>query len=795
MLDMLFTTDAMRAVFCDAARVQRHARLRGGARARRGGDRRHPAGGRAVDRPVLRRCRAYDFAALARGRAQRRQPRHPAGGRADARASPTIDPEARGYVHWGATSQDAIDTGLVLQLRDALALIDDDLDRLSAALATQVRAHRATPMVGRTWLQQALPVTLGLKLAGGARRRRPPSRAHRDAASAHRGAAVRRRGGHARVARRARHRRRDGARGGPRPRRRRTSPWHTQRDHICEVATTLGLIVATLGKLARDVALLAQTEVGEAFEPAAPGRGGSSTLPHKRNPVGCRDRARRRGARAQSRGDDARRRGAGARARARQLARRMGHAAGDLHARRRRARRDDGRRRRTGRRCRRRMRANLDASRGQIFAEAVQMALGARARPRRGARAGRRSVQARGSRKAGICATPSATSRSFARSSTTRRSPRLFDPRHYLGVADTFIDRALRASTSATQEFDHALRRRQRCANSLPLRRAATTRRSCCCRIRSAPNLDMWDAADARARRALSRAALRQPRPRPVGSDARAVRRSHGSRATRWALLDALAHRSRASSADCRWAAWSGSGWARTRRSASRRLALVQHRRRRSAPPDVWNARIDAVMHGGMAAIVDGVVARWFTPAFVARRAGRRSRRSRDDAARPRPRTATSRACAAVRDMDQRATRRAHRGADARRLPARTTPRRRRPPAASSPTRSPARATSSSPPRTCRTSRRQPTSRARAHRIPGAEPAPGGPNDGRSRTLRSRDEGPPRGARRRARRPLAHQAHRVQRRVPGPHHALRVGRDLDAAGPAATHAQPADARR
>ena len=64
-------------------------------------------------------------------------------------------------------------------------------------------------------------------------------------------------------------------------------PWHTQRDRVCEVATTLGFLVATLGKLARDVSVLAQAEVAEAFEPAVPGRGGSSTLPHKRNPVGC----------------------------------------------------------------------------------------------------------------------------------------------------------------------------------------------------------------------------------------------------------------------------------------------------------------------------------------------------------------------------------------------------------------------------------------------------------------------------------------------------------------------------
>jgi 3-carboxy-cis,cis-muconate cycloisomerase len=76
------------------------------------------------------------------------------------------DDQAGKYVHWGATSQDAIDTGLVLQLRDALALIDADLAALAAALASLARAHRDTTMVGRTWLQHALPTSLGLKAAG-----------------------------------------------------------------------------------------------------------------------------------------------------------------------------------------------------------------------------------------------------------------------------------------------------------------------------------------------------------------------------------------------------------------------------------------------------------------------------------------------------------------------------------------------------------------------------------------------------------------------------------------------------
>jgi len=76
------------------------------------------------------------------------------------------DKEASRYVHWGATSQDAIDTGMVLQLREALKLIAKDLDRLATGLAKLAAKHRSTIVVGRTWMQQALPTTFGAKVAG-----------------------------------------------------------------------------------------------------------------------------------------------------------------------------------------------------------------------------------------------------------------------------------------------------------------------------------------------------------------------------------------------------------------------------------------------------------------------------------------------------------------------------------------------------------------------------------------------------------------------------------------------------
>src|SRR6476620_3988591 len=195
-------------------------------------------------------------------------------------------PEARRYVHWGATSQDVIDTGLVLQLRDALALIEADVDRLAAGLALRAREHADTLLAGRTWLQHALPITLGLKLAGFV----SALDRHRERIAVSRqygltlqfggaaGTLASLEGQGLAIAERLATRL-----ALPLP----DVPWHAQRDRFCDVAASLGMLTATLGKLGRDLALLAQTEVGEAREPAKPGRGGSSTMPQKRNPVGA----------------------------------------------------------------------------------------------------------------------------------------------------------------------------------------------------------------------------------------------------------------------------------------------------------------------------------------------------------------------------------------------------------------------------------------------------------------------------------------------------------------------------
>jgi 3-carboxy-cis,cis-muconate cycloisomerase len=194
------------------------------------------------------------------------------------------DAEAARYVHWGATSQDVIDTALVLELRAAIDALTADLDRAINAFTTLTGRNRRLPTVARTWLQHALPMPFGLKLAGYAaalaRSRDRLKRLRKEALMLQFGGAA---GTLAAL----------GDRGLdvteklaalldlPAP----EAPWHSHRDRLAEVASALAIMAGTCGKIARDVGLLMQTEVGEAFEPAEPGRGGSSTMPQKRNPT------------------------------------------------------------------------------------------------------------------------------------------------------------------------------------------------------------------------------------------------------------------------------------------------------------------------------------------------------------------------------------------------------------------------------------------------------------------------------------------------------------------------------
>ncbi len=191
---------------------------------------------------------------------------------------------AGAWTHWGATTQDIMDSATALQMKEGLALIDATLAAVITALSRQAHAHRHTVMAGRTHLQHALPVTFGLKCAIWLQ----PLLAHRERLTQLRprvelvqfgGAA----GTLASL----------GDQGMPvllglaaelglaAP----PAPWHVSRDGFAEAIGFLGLLCGSLSKIATDIILLCQNEVAEVAEPYVPGRGQSSTMPQKRNPI------------------------------------------------------------------------------------------------------------------------------------------------------------------------------------------------------------------------------------------------------------------------------------------------------------------------------------------------------------------------------------------------------------------------------------------------------------------------------------------------------------------------------
>ena len=284
LFDAYFTADSMAEVFCDSGRLQGMLDFEAGlarAQARVG------LIPQAAVAPIAQACLAslYDVDALGVAIATAGNSAIPLV-KALGKLIAAQDAGAERYVHLGATSQDVMDTGLVLQLRRALALIEADLAQLAEILAAQAQRYAALPLAGRTWLQHATPVTLGMKIAGWL------------------GAVTRSRQRLAELKPRLLVLQFGGASGTlaalgeqampvaealaaelqlnvP------EQPWHTQRDRLVEFASALGLIAGSLGKLGRDISLLMQTEAAEVFEPSAPGKGGSSTMPHKRNPVGA----------------------------------------------------------------------------------------------------------------------------------------------------------------------------------------------------------------------------------------------------------------------------------------------------------------------------------------------------------------------------------------------------------------------------------------------------------------------------------------------------------------------------
>lgn len=440
LLDPLFRWQAVEDVFSDRARIRSMLDFEAAlarAEARVGII---PASAAA---PIAAKCRTQviDFEALAQIAVQAGNLAIPLVKQLTT-AVAADDKEAARFVHWGATSQDVIDTGFMLQARRALELVAGDLDRFSEILAQLAQKHRATAMVGRTWMQQALPTTLGLRMAGWLdavdRHRLRLAETRRHALVLQFGGAVgtlaalgdkgmvvaEALGQELKLALPA-------------------VPWHAHRDRVAEIAITLGLCTGTLGKIARDLSLQAQTEVGEIFEPAAPGRGGSSTMPHKRNPVtaavvlAAATRAPALVSSMLSAMVQEQERGLGGwHAEWEVLPEIISLTAGALHHLCDTVERLDV--------DAEKMRANLEITRGQIFAEAVQMVLaehmGRLPAHELMAAACRRAAETK--RHLRDVLAEDATVKQHLRASELEQ---LFDPSRYLGVAGELIDRVLQA--------------------------------------------------------------------------------------------------------------------------------------------------------------------------------------------------------------------------------------------------------------------------------------------------------------------------------------------------------------
>ena len=191
--------------------------------------------------------------------------------------------DAPRYVHLGATTQDILDTALVLQLRDGLQIVERELAAIAKALVARAVEHRTTVMAGRTHLQQAVPITFGYKCALWA----APLLEHIAAVRASREGLVVQFGGAAGTLASLGERGREVCVTLARELKLKApdAPWHGSRVLFAQISSLLGIVCGSLAKFATDVALLMQTEVAEVFEPYESGRGSSSTMPQKRNPI------------------------------------------------------------------------------------------------------------------------------------------------------------------------------------------------------------------------------------------------------------------------------------------------------------------------------------------------------------------------------------------------------------------------------------------------------------------------------------------------------------------------------
>jgi 3-carboxy-cis,cis-muconate cycloisomerase len=283
----MFGTPAMRRIFGDEAFLNRCAEVEAALARAQGGLGIIPAeAGEAITRvasALSSGCRTLDLARLKKETETVGYPILPL-----VRQLAEWAGDSGRYIHWGATTQDIMDTAVVLQIRAGLALLEDDLTTIRSHLAELARRYRDTPMAGRTHLQHALPITFGFKAAvwlsaldrhadrlkelrprvllaqfGGA--------AGTLASLGDGGKSVETRTEFAREL----------ALGDP------PITWHVTRDGIAETVQMLALLLGSLGKIALDVMLMSATEFGEAAEPFVAGRGSSSTMPQKRNPISC----------------------------------------------------------------------------------------------------------------------------------------------------------------------------------------------------------------------------------------------------------------------------------------------------------------------------------------------------------------------------------------------------------------------------------------------------------------------------------------------------------------------------
>jgi len=275
----IFSTEAMRKVFSDENRVQRYLDFEAAlarVQARLG-----IIPQEAADE-ICRHCSAgeYDMAKLKQQTERIGYPVLPVVQQLVARCRDNLGE----WCHWGATTQDVTDTATVLQIREALALVEADIDAIGDALADLAARHRDTVMAGRSNLQQAVPITFGYKMATvlaafDRHKQRLKELRPRVLVGEFGGAA----GTLSSLGK-------DGLKvqealmaelglGQP------EIAWHTVRDRIAEVGCFLGLVTGVCGKIALDIKLMMQTEVEEVYEPFHEGRGSSSTMPQKRNPI------------------------------------------------------------------------------------------------------------------------------------------------------------------------------------------------------------------------------------------------------------------------------------------------------------------------------------------------------------------------------------------------------------------------------------------------------------------------------------------------------------------------------